>query len=85
VKGQAIRVLDVFVIGPAMVLGGSVIYKHAEAGDRRALGAFLIAAGIGTSIYNGNNWLKVEAARESAAAEKQSKPQPSAEVAVTAT
>lgn len=61
-KGQTVRVLDVVLIGPAMVAGGSLIYKHALDGERRALGAFLIFAGLGTVIYNGNNWLKGEAA-----------------------
>ena len=66
-KAQGVRALDVFVIGPAMIAGGSTIYKHAyEDGARRALGALLIFAGIGTVIYNGNNWLKGEAAREAA-------------------
>ncbi len=66
-KGQSVRVLDVFAIGPAMIAGGSVVYKHAYGdGGRRALGAFLIFAGVGTMIYNGNNWLKGEAARDAA-------------------
>lgn len=66
-KGQNIRALDVWVIGPAMIAGGSVVYKHAfESGERRALGAFLIFAGIGTIIYNGNNWFKGEAAADAA-------------------
>jgi len=68
-KTQDVRALDVWVIGPAMIAGGSVVYKHAfDNGERRALGAFLIAAGIGTIIYNGSNWLKGEAAAEAAAA-----------------
>ena len=66
-KAQGVRALDVFVIGPAMIAGGSTIYKHAyEDGARRALGALLIFAGVGTVIYNGNNWLKGEAARDAA-------------------
>ena len=67
-KAQGVRALDVFVIGPAMIAGGSLIYKHALDGERRALGAFLIFTGIATVIYNGNNWLKGEAGREAAAA-----------------
>ena len=67
-KAQAVRVADVLVIGPAMIAGGSVVYKHAYSdGAGRALGAFLIFAGVGTMIYNGNNWLKGEAARDAAA------------------
>lgn len=68
-KGQNVRALDVWVVGPAMIAGGSVIYKHSfESGERRALGAFLILAGVGTIIINGHNWLKGEAARDAAAA-----------------
>ena len=67
-KAQGVRALDVFVIGPAMIAGGSTIYKHAyDDGTRRALGALLIFAGVGTVIYNANNWLKGEAARDAAA------------------
>ena len=81
-KGQTIRALDVLLIGPAMVAGGAVVYGHAyDDGGRRALGAFLIFAGIGTVLYNGNNWLKGEAVRD-AAAQAQAKPEPVAAVAV---
>ena len=75
VKGQNVRALDVWVIGPAMIAGGSIVYKHAhESRDRRALGAFLIFAGVGTIIYNGHNWLKGEAAADAAAASEQPAP-----------
>ncbi len=76
-KAQAVRVADVLVIGPAMIAGGSVVYKHAyDDGAGRALGAFLIFAGIGTMIYNGNNWLKGEAARDAAAQAPAKQPAP---------
>ena len=67
-KGQTVRVLDVVLVGPAMVAGGSLVYAQALDGQRRALGGFLIFAGIATVLYNGNNWFKGEAAREAAAA-----------------
>ena len=74
-KGQTIRAADVLLIGPAMIAGGSVVYKHAyDDSGRRALGAFLIFAGVGTVIYNGNNWLKGEAARDAAEAAAAPKP-----------
>lgn len=80
-KAQAIRALDVTIIGPAMIAGGSLVYKHAyDDSARRALGAFLIFAGVGTVIYNGNNWLKGEAARDAAA---QAKPPPPVDVSTT--
>ena len=85
-KGQSVRVLDVFAIGPAMIAGGSVVYKHAYGdGGRRALGAFLIFAGVGTMIYNGNNWLKGEAARDAAADAAAAAPKPAAPVDVSTT
>lgn len=81
-KAQSVRALDVFVIGPAMIAGGSTVYKHAyDDGNRRALGALLIFAGVATIIYNGNNWLKGEAARDAAAAPT---PAPAAPVATMA-
>jgi hypothetical protein len=53
-KSQTIRLLDVLVIGPAMVSGGAALAKETPA--RRTLGALLLAAGAGTIIYNGHNW-----------------------------
>lgn len=68
-KGQDVRVLDVLAIGPAMIAGGSIVFRHAfDSGERRALGTFLILAGVGTIIYNGNNWLKQQAKTEAATA-----------------
>ena len=58
-KAQEVRALDVFVIGPAIIAGGSIISKQAP--ERRALGFVLIAIGAATIIYNGNNWLTREA------------------------
>lgn len=49
-KAQHVRLLDVFVIGPAM----------AYAGTRKELDPLtrfiLLTAGLGTVLYNGRNW-----------------------------
>lgn len=58
-KAQPIRVLDVFVVGPAMVAGGSVLFRESRQ-ERRALGALLVVSGVLTVVYNGANWLKRE-------------------------
>ena len=52
-KAQAIRVLDVVVIGPLMIYAG----VNAKAISPE-LKAFLVVAGAGTVIYNGANFLK---------------------------
>jgi hypothetical protein len=49
-KTQAIRVLDVVAIGPAMIWGGALLAPR-----RPALGWFLVASGLGTMIYNYQN------------------------------
>lgn len=67
-KGQGVRALDVFVVGPAIIAGGSIISTHAP--DRRALGLLLIGVGIATILYNGNNWLKREAQLDAAEDER---------------
>jgi uncharacterized membrane protein YidH (DUF202 family) len=68
VKGQGVRALDVFVVGPAIIAGGSFISRHAP--ERRALGLILIGIGVATIAYNGNNWLKREAQLDAAEDER---------------
>lgn len=48
-KSQAVRLADVFFIGPVMVVGG------ARLGG--VLGNVLTVLGVATIAYNGNNWL----------------------------
>ena len=42
---QAVRVIDVIVLGPAMIKGGTKISG--------SLGTFLVLAGIATIVFNG--------------------------------
>ena len=42
---QVVRVVDVFVLGPAMIKGGAKIGG--------ALGNFLVVAGLATIVFNG--------------------------------
>lgn len=50
-KTQAIRLADVFVIGPLMMWGGMQLRgKHPRRGNLLAL------LGAGTVVYNGRNW-----------------------------
>jgi hypothetical protein len=54
-KPQTIRLYDVLVIGPVMIWGG---WKLLD--EQPFLGSFLLASGMGTIVYNGRNYLKVE-------------------------
>lgn len=52
-KAQGVRLLDVWVLGPVMVLAAA---GCASAGLRTAL----TAAGAATIAYNGRNYLRIE-------------------------
>lgn len=58
VKAQPIRLLDVFFVGPVMVLAGR---KLARTDD--LLGNVLTALGVLTIWYNGRNYLRIEEER----------------------
>lgn len=55
-KAQAIRLLDVFAIGPAMVAGGVLLQRSRSP----VLGMFLIVTGLGTVVFNGANFIRQE-------------------------
>ena len=52
-KTQTIRLLDVFLVGPLMVVGGS---RSSLTEPWRTL---LVLSGVLTVLYNGVNYLKV--------------------------
>ena len=52
---QLIRLLDVFLLGPAMIYGGTAIIKRTP-----LTGTFLILSGMGTIFFNGKNFLKIK-------------------------
>lgn len=54
-KAQSIRLADVLIIGPVMVWGGWKLRK-----DNPLLGQTLLLAGIGTVLYNGYNYRRVQ-------------------------
>ncbi len=56
-KTQQIRLLDVFVFGPLMMY---VAMKKAKLTGLERVARAVV--GIGTIVYNGNNYLKVEQA-----------------------
>lgn len=58
VKAQPIRLLDVFFVGPVMVLAGR---RLSRSGD--AMGDLLTALGVLTVWYNGRNYLRIEKER----------------------
>jgi uncharacterized protein len=55
VKGQNMRLFDVFLLGPLMVLGGLKARKEAP-----VIGTLLSLFGLTTIYYNGRNYLKVK-------------------------
>lgn len=62
VKTQTVRVADVFVIGPMMVWGGVALARTRHP----IAGLILGAMGVGTVIFNGVNWFRVQNAIEAA-------------------
>lgn len=56
-KGQDIRLLDVFLIGPLMIWAGYRLRKE-------PLGLLLMGAGAGTIILNYSNYVKTKKAAE---------------------
>lgn len=53
-KAQGVRLLDVFALGPAMIQAANLC------GGRSNLKALLMLAGIGTILYNGANYIRIE-------------------------
>ena len=58
-KTQAIRLADVFFIGPVMIYAGGRLSRRGD----QLIGGTLALLGLATIIYNGNNYLE-QAARE---------------------
>jgi hypothetical protein len=56
-KGQTIRLLDVFFIGPLMFWGGMVV---TEKKTHLLYGSLLMLMGAATIVYNGANYLTRE-------------------------
>jgi hypothetical protein len=52
-KAQGIRLADVFAIGPAMIYAG-------KCAKNKNVAALLTLAGIGTILYNGANYARIE-------------------------
>jgi len=55
VKSQPIRLLDIFIIGPLMVYGGTTLKS-----TNSVAGWALTAFGLGTILYNANNYWKIK-------------------------
>lgn len=53
-KTQTIRLIDVFLLGPAMIL------RSREAGKSDAERIAWLVVGIATIVYNGANWIKAQ-------------------------
>lgn len=58
VKAQEVRLLDVFLIGPLMVWGGTALHRQGHP----LAGPLLTALGAATVVYNGRNYVRVRRA-----------------------
>ena len=58
-KSQSVRLLDVAVIGPVMVVSAWTIWKAVR--DRDLLAGLLAVFGVATVVYNARNYLRVAA------------------------
>lgn len=56
IKTQQVRLLDVFLIGPLMVWGGSALKNSGHP----LAGTLLSITGVATVVYNGKNYLLVK-------------------------
>ena len=54
-KGQLTRVLDVLLLGPVMIVGGTFLGR----GKYPLLGFILTASGAATIVFNGSNFIEV--------------------------
>ena len=52
-KAQGVRLIDVFLLGPAMIYAGSRL-------KNRNMAIFLALSGIGTILFNGANYARIE-------------------------
>ena len=57
-KTQAIRIADVFFIGPLMVWGGLAVRDQAKTLTAQSAGMTLAVLGVATVLYNGRNYLE---------------------------
>lgn len=55
-KSQGVRLFDVLILGPFLVWAGAKV-----GGLSKTERGLLVAAGIGTVIYNAKNYLELEA------------------------
>lgn len=61
-KTQTIRLVDVFILGPAMVWA-AVTYGVKCERCRAAIRAVLLVGGVATILFNGANYLRVRQGR----------------------
>ena len=61
-KAQVIRLSDVFIIGPLMMYGA---YRMQALTPGQKVARFLLgAAGVATVVFNGRNYLMIDALRQ---------------------
>jgi hypothetical protein len=58
-KTQAVRVMDVLIIGPLMMLGGAALRQ-----TQPVLGSGLMLFGVTTTVYNARNFTRANEAMQ---------------------
>lgn len=52
-KAQGVRLIDVFLLGPAMIYAGARL-------KNRNMALLLAVSGVGTILFNGANYVRIE-------------------------
>jgi uncharacterized membrane protein len=56
-KTQMVRIIDVVILGPVMIVAGGIVMQRERAGPgARVLGAVLVLFGAATIAYNARNF-----------------------------
>ena len=58
-KGQAVRLVDVFLLGPLMTWAGLIIADAAVTQGQELAGQALAVSGIATIGFNGYNYIRL--------------------------
>ena len=62
VKAQGVRLIDVFVLGPAMMVAGAMVIKK-----KPVTGAIVLSGGALTMAFNAANYEKIQQRGDTAA------------------
>jgi hypothetical protein len=58
-KGQTVRLIDVWALGPLMTWGGLEVAANARTDGEALAGNLLALSGVATVIFNGLNYIRL--------------------------